>query len=112
LGFKISYYDGSTTQEYAHHSFLATDEGMGISTVRTFTDGEYISGYQVSVDSVRPTAAVAFTLAVSDDSTVTCGNIDINSVLDESRFEIGDCEVIPIGFSTGVAFDFGEPFLI
>ena len=112
MGFKISYYDGSTTQEYEHHLSSATAEGVGTPTVRTFTDGEYISGYQVSVDSVRPTKAVAFTLAVSDNSTVTCGNIDINSVLDESRFEIGDCEVIPIGFSTGVAFDFGEPFLI
>jgi hypothetical protein len=49
---------------------------------------------------------------MSNGFKFTCGNLDEETAYDKTPYEIGDCETIVIGFSSGTAFSFTHPYLV
>jgi hypothetical protein len=70
------------------------------STGHSF-DLTYLDGYKISTDSVDDNQSIAFEFSVSDASTVTCGNMNTDNIVDQQSWEIGTCTVIPVGFLSG-----------
>lgn len=72
-----------------------------VTTQNNFLSGLYVKLYRVSPDSQGTTTSVALEITLSDDSTFTCGNMKDDEAVTQTQYEIGDCEVITIGFVSG-----------
>ena len=111
LGFSVTYWDGSVYQTYKHASDTLDSLPGVTSTPNNFIEGQYIVDYRVSPDAGEASLAIAFVFDLDNGTEITCGHIDTELFFPKEWYDIGSCEVIPIGFLSGWV-ESSPPYLV